>query len=78
MLISDLGLAIVVCGLTLLGRVYGWAWLLQTYLIPYFMVNHWLVMITYLQHTHPGETHCNIYTHCCIHALTRSAMHARP
>lgn len=34
----------------------GWAWLLKTYVVPYLIVNFWLVTITLLQHTHPGES----------------------
>ena len=30
------------------------------YLVPYLMVNAWLVMITMLQHTHPALPHYNI------------------
>lgn len=33
----------------------GWAWLVKTYVVPYMIVNFWLVFITLLQHTHPGE-----------------------
>ncbi|PNH08865.1 Omega-6 fatty acid desaturase, endoplasmic reticulum [Tetrabaena socialis] len=59
-LISDLALVAVAAGLALLGRSFGFVWLLKTYLIPYIVVNHWLVrrgwrlalMIAFLQHTH--------------------------
>ena len=32
----------------------GWGWLVKTYVVPYMIVNFWLVFITLLQHTHPG------------------------
>lgn len=32
----------------------GWAFLVKTYVVPYLIVNFWLVTITLLQHTHPG------------------------
>ena len=31
----------------------------QVYIIPYLIVNNWLVMITLLQHTHPKLPHYN-------------------
>ena len=56
-LMSDVGLAIVMGGLWLLGRSFGWVWLTKTYVVPYLIVNFWLVLITFLQHTHPGLPH---------------------
>lgn len=41
-LLSDLGLAITVSVLTLVGRTYGFQNLLVWYLLPYLWVNHWL------------------------------------
>ncbi len=38
-----------------LAGTMGWAWLAKTYIVPYLIVNFWLVTITMLQHTHPGE-----------------------
>ena len=38
-----------------LAGVMGWAWLVKTYVVPYMIVNFWLVFITLLQHTHPGK-----------------------
>lgn len=55
--VSDLALMVVACGLVMLGMQFGWVWLLKTYFVPYLVVNHWLVMITLLQHTHPGLPH---------------------
>ena len=31
----------------------------QVYIVPYLIVNLWLVMITLLQHTHPSLPHYN-------------------
>jgi hypothetical protein len=41
-----------------LAASFGWAWLVKTYVVPYLIVNAWLVTITLLQHTHPGERRC--------------------
>ncbi|KAI9774869.1 MAG: Oleate hydroxylase fah12 [Geoglossum simile] len=56
-LLSDLGLAITIGTLYLLGNKFGWSNLLVWYFIPYLWVNHWLVAITYLQHTDPSLPH---------------------
>ncbi|KKK20032.1 oleate delta-12 desaturase [Aspergillus ochraceoroseus] len=56
-ILSDLGLAIVLSILYLIGSKYGWMNLLVWYGIPYVWVNHWLVAITYLQHTDPTLPH---------------------
>ncbi len=37
-----------------LASAMGWAFLVKTYVVPYLIVNFWLVTITLLQHTHPG------------------------
>lgn len=55
--ISDLALVAVLSGLSVLGRTMGWAWLVKTYVVPYLIVNMWLVLITLLQHTHPALPH---------------------
>jgi hypothetical protein len=44
-------------GLYKLGAAMGWAWLARVYVVPYLVVNFWLVMITLLQHTHPKLPH---------------------
>ncbi|KAF2772287.1 delta-12 desaturase isoenzyme B [Teratosphaeria nubilosa] len=56
-LLSDLGLAITAFVLFLVGKSYGLQNLLVWYGIPYLWVNHWLVAITYLQHTDPSLPH---------------------
>jgi omega-6 fatty acid desaturase (delta-12 desaturase) len=41
-LLSDLGLAIAICGLVYLGQSFGWANMGVWYFLPYLWVNHWL------------------------------------
>ncbi|OAA61748.1 oleate delta-12 desaturase [Niveomyces insectorum RCEF 264] len=55
--LSDVGLALTISGLVYLGRTFGWANLAVWYFLPYLWVNHWLVAITYLQHTDPSLPH---------------------
>jgi omega-6 fatty acid desaturase (delta-12 desaturase) len=55
--LSDIGLAITASVLYLIGSKYGWLNLLVWYGIPYLWVNHWLVAITFLQHTDPTLPH---------------------
>ncbi|KIV99907.1 uncharacterized protein PV09_08434 [Verruconis gallopava] len=56
-LLSDLGLAIVGLVLFCLGNRFGWYNMIVWYFAPYLWVNHWLVAITYLQHTDPTLPH---------------------
>jgi omega-6 fatty acid desaturase / acyl-lipid omega-6 desaturase (Delta-12 desaturase) len=56
-LISDLGIAIWMSALYYWGSEYGWRNMLSYYFVPYLWVNHWLVMITFLQHTDPLLPH---------------------
>ncbi|CAL5870683.1 uncharacterized protein PFLUO_LOCUS4923 [Penicillium psychrofluorescens] len=55
--LSDLGLLITGSALYYIGSTYGWLNLAVWYGIPYLWVNHWLVAITYLQHTDPTLPH---------------------
>ncbi|EFN55499.1 hypothetical protein CHLNCDRAFT_48812 [Chlorella variabilis] len=55
--VSDVALVAVLCGLRQLAATMGWAWLAKTYIVPYLIVNFWLVTITLLQHTHPELPH---------------------
>lgn len=48
-----------------LAATFGWAWLVKTYVVPYLIVNFWLVTITLLQHTHPGAAHAGTYPRAC-------------
>ncbi|KAF2203312.1 putative delta-12 desaturase [Delitschia confertaspora ATCC 74209] len=61
-LLSDLGLAITGSILFYVGKNFGWSNLLVWYFVPYLWVNHWLVAITYLQHTDPTLPHYDGHT----------------
>lgn len=56
-MISVLGVLLWLAGVAL--SVYKWGFLnvFRTYLVPYLWVNHWLVLITFLQHTDPLLPH---------------------
>jgi len=56
-LVSDLGIGIMVSLLALLGYKTSLLTVIKYYFAPYVWVNHWLVMITYLQHTDPQLPH---------------------
>lgn len=57
-LLSDAFLVGMVSLITLFGYFHGGlAGVVKYYFIPYLGVNHWLVMITYLQHTDPSLPH---------------------
>ncbi|PGH04894.1 hypothetical protein AJ80_08443 [Polytolypa hystricis UAMH7299] len=56
-LLSDVGLLIMGTVLYFLCQTYGLKNMMVWYFIPYLWVNHWLVAITYLQHTHPRLPH---------------------
>lgn len=55
--ISDLGVLAVSYGLYCLMLAKGLAWVICIYGVPLLIVNAFLVMITYLQHTHPALPH---------------------
>jgi fatty acid desaturase len=52
-LLSDLGLALTALGLWYLGTIIGSSQVMLFWLQPYLWVNHWIVAITFLHHTHP-------------------------
>ncbi|EPQ31588.1 uncharacterized protein PFL1_00921 [Pseudozyma flocculosa PF-1] len=58
-LISDLGIACTLAAMAFGASVAprGFTDVFRYYLIPYLWCNHWLVMITYLQHTDPMLPH---------------------
>lgn len=56
-LISDLSLLGVGFCLYKLAAAYGLMWLLKVYAVPLLIVNGFLVLITFLQHTHPALPH---------------------
>jgi len=58
-LLSDIGLAGVIYGLYLVGKSFGFAVVMKTYIVPYFVVHAWLVLITFLHHSHPSCPHYN-------------------
>ncbi|KAI8802232.1 delta-12 fatty acid desaturase [Cladochytrium replicatum] len=49
--LSEIGVIAMLGFLTYLGNVYGIVNLAKYYIVPYLVVNFWLVTITYLQHT---------------------------
>lgn len=56
-IISDIGIAITFGALYLASAKWGFSSVFLYYVVPYFWVNHWLVFITYLQHTDPTLPH---------------------
>ncbi|WAR51680.1 hypothetical protein PtB15_1B116 [Puccinia triticina] len=54
---SDLGIGLTLAGLTILGYKTDFLTVFKYYIVPYFNVNHWLVMITFLQHNDPMLPH---------------------
>lgn len=52
-LLSDIGLGLAFTGLWYASKMVGWQMVALLYLQPYLWVNHWIVAITYLHHTHP-------------------------
>ncbi|KAI9497792.1 delta-12 fatty acid desaturase [Zychaea mexicana] len=54
---STAGVSVTIAILTYLGQTFGPLAVIKFYVIPYFGVNFWLVLITYLQHTHPDLPH---------------------
>ncbi|KAJ5474225.1 Oleate delta-12 desaturase [Penicillium sp. IBT 31633x] len=55
--LSDLGLLIMGSIVWYTGTIIG-AWnVFFLYVVPYLWVHHWLIAITYLQHTHPDVPH---------------------
>ncbi|KAG6008100.1 Oleate hydroxylase fah12 [Claviceps maximensis] len=56
-ILSDVGLGLAISALAYLGNRFGWANMAVWYFVPYLWVNHWLVAITFLQHTDPSLPH---------------------
>lgn len=54
---STLGVLGVIATLTYFGQVFGSLNVIKFYVVPYLNVNFWLLLITYLQHTHPDVPH---------------------
>ncbi|KAJ3696597.1 hypothetical protein LUZ61_000302 [Rhynchospora tenuis] len=55
--ISDVGVVTAVYALYRLSALFGFWWMVRVYGVPLLIVNGWLVLITYLQHTHPALPH---------------------
>ena len=56
-IISDIGVGLVLAALTFWSIKRSFSEMAIIYGIPYLYVNHWLVFITYLQHTDPVLPH---------------------
>ncbi|KAG8949753.1 hypothetical protein FRC04_008293 [Tulasnella sp. 424] len=56
-LISDIGIFIWAASILYSMKVYGFINVFRIYFLPYLWVNHWLVLITFLQHTDPALPH---------------------
>ncbi|PRP82866.1 hypothetical protein PROFUN_04729 [Planoprotostelium fungivorum] len=56
-ILSDIGVAITASIIAYAVHVFGVLPVMLYYGIPYLWVNHWLVLITYLQHTDPALPH---------------------
>ncbi|CAG8953095.1 hypothetical protein HYFRA_00003290 [Hymenoscyphus fraxineus] len=52
-LASDVGLAMTLAGLWYASTIFGWPTVALLYIQPYLWLNHWIVCLTYLHHTHP-------------------------
>ncbi|KAG8974640.1 hypothetical protein FRB90_009745 [Tulasnella sp. 427] len=56
-LISDLGIFLWIASIVYSIKVHGFLNVFRIYLLPYLWVHHWLVLITFLQHTDPALPH---------------------
>jgi len=56
-IISDVGLVITIAGLTWYSINFSFDSLVKFYVVPYFWVNFWLILYTYLQHTDTRVPH---------------------
>lgn len=55
--LSDIGIALSALTQFYLGSTFGWNNTLVWFWVPWLWVNHWLVAITFLQHTDPSLPH---------------------
>ncbi|KAH7305962.1 delta12 fatty acid desaturase [Stachybotrys elegans] len=55
--LSDIGIALTIGSIVYLSKTFGWYNMAIWYGVPYLWVNHWLVAITFLQHTDPSLPH---------------------
>ncbi|KAJ6813435.1 delta(12)-fatty-acid desaturase FAD2-like [Iris pallida] len=56
-LVSDAGVLAALYALYRLSAAFSLGWVARVYGAPLLVVNGWLVLITYLQHTHPALPH---------------------
>lgn len=56
-IISDIGVLLWLAGIAASIYYFGFRTVGRLYLVPYLWVNHWLVLITFLQHTDPFLPH---------------------
>ncbi|KAJ3567932.1 hypothetical protein NP233_g6046 [Leucocoprinus birnbaumii] len=56
-LVSNAGIAIMIFAVTYAIRLFGFATVIKYYGIPWLLVSHWFIMITYLHHTDPVIPH---------------------
>ncbi|KIK69594.1 hypothetical protein GYMLUDRAFT_212223 [Collybiopsis luxurians FD-317 M1] len=56
-IMSDVGIILWIAGVISSIYIYGFTNVFTLYLVPYLWVNHWLVLITFLQHTDPLLPH---------------------
>jgi len=56
-ILSDIGILIWLFTIVAWTYQSGFSQVLRVYLVPYLWVNHWLVLITFLQHTDPVLPH---------------------
>jgi len=56
-IISDIGLALAFAALYYWAQATSFSTVIKYYGVPYLFVNHWLVLITFLQHTDPVLPH---------------------
>ncbi|KIY65478.1 hypothetical protein CYLTODRAFT_492309 [Cylindrobasidium torrendii FP15055 ss-10] len=54
---SDIGSALWLAAISAGIQEWGFMTVFRVYLVPYLWVNHWIIMITFLQHTDPWLPH---------------------
>ena len=59
-LLSDFGIILTFAALAIVSNMWGFSTVCCYYVGPYFWINHWLVLITYLQHTDPALPHYRV------------------
>ncbi|KAJ7175790.1 oleoyl phosphatidylcholine desaturase [Mycena filopes] len=56
-IVSDIGIFLWMAALVAASYTFGFSTVMRVYGVPYLWVNHWLVLITFLQHTDPLLPH---------------------